>query len=69
METKQWLAQCPPDLLAFFKSVPFLNSLRSFRMSTFQMAGKYDGAMSQECVDLFRREYAAIDAFLEALKS
>lgn len=68
MSITEWVASAPPEIMEVFQSVDFRNKLRRWRSERFQMIGKYDGSISDECRQSFQRDYDALSEFLEASK-
>lgn len=68
MSIQEWVAAAPPEILELFQSVDVRNFLRAKRNERFQMIGMYDGSISDECRESFRRDYETVNAFLEASK-
>lgn len=60
MDVDEWISMMPDDFVRLFGSVGFMTSLRELRNSEFQMPGKYDGAMSEECKALCRSNYELV---------
>lgn len=65
---EKWLQQMPDEMRQVLSSVPMLNSLREHRNRLFQMVGMYDGAMSQACIESFKKNYETLDALITALQ-
>lgn len=65
---KEWVWTAPPTIIEALASVPVMNFLREFRGQRFQMQECYDGAMSEECKQIMRREYKALDEFISAIE-
>lgn len=68
MTITEWVASAPQEILGVFQSVDVRNELRRWRGRRFQMIGKYDGSISDECRQSFQRDYDALSEFLEASK-
>ncbi len=65
---KEWVWSAPPEILSALASVPLMNSLREHRNRMFQMQGAYDGAMSEDCKNLFKSDYRAMAEFVSAIE-
>lgn len=65
----EWVEAAPPGIAEELRSVTVMNFLRSHCNFRFQMLGRYDGAMSEECKALCRKAYEAIDQLVRALES
>lgn len=68
MTIREWVNLAPDGIRAALQSVPVMNFLREHQNQTFQMIGSYDGAMSEECKESFRKDFEALSEFLDALK-
>lgn len=63
----EWIRVAPESVKAWLTSVPALNFLRLERNACFQLARRYDGAMSDECKAAFQGQYEAVNEILAAL--
>ena len=62
------LKECRKLTRVALDSVPVMNSLRTHRNQYFQMQGAYDGAMGDECKELCRQQFNAIDSLIRELE-
>lgn len=56
------------DIKGVLANVPCMNFLRQYRHNVFQLQGAYDGAMSEDCKQSFRDDYAIIDSLVKELE-
>ena len=56
----EWVRAAPPVIRKWMQTPDFIRFLCDQDSKTFQMIGKYDGAMSESCKQLFREEHEAI---------
>ena len=62
------LKECRKLTRVALDSVPVMNSLRTHRNQYFQIQGAYDGAMGDECKELCRQQFNAIDSLIRELE-
>ena len=62
-----WINAAPDDVKSWLTSITVINFLTAQRNKCFQMAGQYDGAMSKECTESFKRQYEAVNEILGAI--
>lgn len=68
-DVRIWVNQAPPAAIACFQSVILMNELCRFRNVCFQMPGAHDGSISDECKQVFREHFEALDEFINAVRS
>lgn len=68
MSIYKWVESAPPIIRSALSSVVVVNFLQAEASKKFQMAGRYDGAMSETCKINCREESAALLEFLSALR-
>jgi hypothetical protein len=59
-----WATAAPPEVREWLGSISVRNFLRLSRQVSFQMPGRYDGAMSEESKQTFRNNSAVADGLL-----
>jgi len=64
----RWIEDAPQRIRDALADVSVLNSLRERRNHAFQMIGTYDGAESETCKRLWRRDFEALDEMIKALE-
>lgn len=62
---KGFLDRAPGHFQDWLRSVPVGNFIRDRQREAFQMQGRYDGAMSEECKALFVAEYKMLTDLLK----
>lgn len=66
MDTRLWIRAAPPLVREWLNSsIVVRNFLRERHRESFQMLGRYDGAMSEQCKNEFRKEYRILTAIIE----
>lgn len=68
-DIQKWIEQAPLPIIDELRSVPVMNFLRNHRNHRFQMIGAYDGAMSEDCKELNRIGYLAMDELVKSLET
>ena len=69
MNVAEWVKSAPPGMLVWFDSIAFRRFVAEQRQASFQLPGSMDGAMSEDCKQLFREQYDALSEFQVALRS
>jgi len=64
---REWIEVAPLENREELQCVPVMNFLREHRNSRFQLIGMHDGSMSEECKELQRTGYKAMDELIQAL--
>lgn len=67
MTVKEWFDNAPDGLKSWMRNVTFLRFLREQHIAMFQMPGRYDGAMSEQCKESFREQYNQLGGLLETI--
>ncbi len=67
MNNDEWVAAMPEDFRSLFGGIHFTSVLRELRNREFQMQGRYDGAMSEDCKALCRKNQQLIEMLLAAV--
>lgn len=67
MSVAEWVAQAPEDIKRVLSNPIVLGFLYGHRNVLFQLPGTYDGAMSEPCKDVFRRDEKALGELLDSL--
>lgn len=67
MNVTEWINAAPEDAKDWLQSIAVINFLTAERNKVFQMARRYDGAMSTECTASFNRQHVAVNEMLAAI--
>jgi hypothetical protein len=62
MSIEEWFLAAPRGIRAWMCTPDFLKFASEQQSKSFQMAGMYDGAMSEACKELFKQQHEAIGA-------
>lgn len=63
----EWVAAAPSSVRQWLDGITVRNFIAKERRQSFNMPGKYDGAMSDECKRLMLTKYGALTELQEAL--
>lgn len=69
MSISEWYRNAPKDIREWMETPVFRQFAREQHQASFQTIGAYDGAMSEECKKLLRRQYEAIGELRAAISS